>query len=187
MSESKGAPCIANEYGHRLYGSKFRFHNLPDPFGEVATLRHQIATAQAENEALMLQCERFEKVITRSRERNQAMEAENEALRARVAELSEKSDRLSYAIVHSLTDKQQDRFARQFAELQDTIAASSSVAWLLSKQAEAVERLISMENYALWYNREFVRVADIKTEAQHLRQQADELERVFPECPYALK
>jgi len=63
MSESKGAPCIANEYGHRLYGSKFRFHNLPDPFGEVATLRHQIATAQAENEALRARVAELEKCV----------------------------------------------------------------------------------------------------------------------------
>jgi predicted nucleic acid-binding Zn-ribbon protein len=96
---------------------------------------------------------------------------------ARVAELSEKSDRLSYAIVHSLTDKQQDRFARQFAELQDAIAASSSVAWLLRKQAEAVEAATNEHEIKSPTDDSKCYSVALRDYAKRLRQQADEAER----------
>lgn len=85
-----------------------------------------------------------------SRIRGLAAEAANEitTLRqqlakseARVAELAAKAHNLSFGIVNSLTDEQQEPFAKQFAELQDCIAAQSSEPFILRKQAEKLEEV----------------------------------------------
>ena len=67
------------------------------------------------------------------------LRAKLEQAEARVAELAAKAHNLSFGIVNSLTDGQQEPFAKQFAELQDCIAAQSSEPYVLRKQAEAVE------------------------------------------------
>lgn len=97
---------------------------------------------------------------------------------ARVADLAAKAHNLSFGIVNSLTDEQQEPFAKQFAELQDCIAAQSSEPYVLRKQAEAVEEIVdadpdgrSEDGAAL------ISVNEIWDYAQSLRQQADEAER----------
>jgi hypothetical protein len=84
---------------------------------------------------------------------------------------------LSFGIVNSLTDEQQEPFAKQFAELQDCIAAQSSEPYVLRKQAEAVE-LLSCEwgHGELTYSGREAKT-ELEAEAQRLRQQADELEQ----------
>lgn len=84
-----------------------------------------------------------------------------------MAELASKAHNLSFGIVNSLTDEQQEPFAKQFAELQDCISAQSSEAYVLRKQAEALESVVGeCEGFDQVWDR-----------AQDLRQQADEAER----------
>ena len=98
--------------------------------------------------------------------------------RARVAELAEKANSLSYGIVMSLTDEQQEPFAKQFAELQNCIAAQSSDPYVLRKQAEALEAMAekirndTRGTNTLW---EMLIVMDV--EAQELREKAEAAER----------
>lgn len=106
---------------------------------------------------------------------------------ARVAELAAKAHNLSFGIVNSLTDEQQEPFAKQFAELQDCVAAQSSEPYVLRKQAEAVEHY--GEALGMWLKdlpgspcASFVEGITSAAEqagrqAQRLRQQADEAER----------
>jgi hypothetical protein len=106
---------------------------------------------------------------------------------ARVADLAAKAHNLSFGIVNSLTDEQQEPFAKQFAELQDCIAAQSSEPYILRKQAEAVEHY--REALGMWLKElpgnpcaSFVEgiissAEQANRHAQRLRQQADEAER----------
>ena len=101
------------------------------------------------------------------------LRAKLEQAEARVAELAAKAHNLSFGIVNSLTDEQQEPFAKQFAELQDCIAAKSSEPYVLRKQAEAVEAIANkLEGMNLMRPDEFLR-----SNAERLRQQADEAER----------
>ena len=53
MSDTqKAVPCITNEYGHRLYGTKFQFHNMPDLMAERDELRARVAELESAVEAL---------------------------------------------------------------------------------------------------------------------------------------
>lgn len=114
-----------------------------------------------------------------------AAQAENEALRARVAELEQL---IQHAQVESgvcmCGDMMKDHnqaSGHSPVDIWDhardkVIESSTSESWLLRKQAEAVDSLLSAEHYALWYNQEFVKICDIETEVQRLRQQASEIE-----------
>ncbi len=65
----------------------------------------------------------------------------------------------------------------------DDTAAKSFDALILRKQADAIDAVKDRCDE----EGSVVSGGDFLEEAQRLRQQADELERVFPECPYALK
>lgn len=95
---------------------------------------------------------------------------------ARCAELCQKADALSFAIVHSLTDEQQVPFTKQFSELQDAIVARPSDAFILRKQAEAVESEAREwgEGEQCYSGRKPHK--ELIAAAQRLRTQADELE-----------
>lgn len=43
--KTKSIPCITNEHGHQLYGTKFQFHNMPDLMNETKDLRQQLEQA----------------------------------------------------------------------------------------------------------------------------------------------
>lgn len=109
-------------------------------------------------------------------------------IEARVAQLAAKAHNLSFGIVSSLTDEQQEPFAKQFAELQDCIASQSSGPYVLRKQAEAVEILRAsiekqyplepfgdLDEYVIAGMKEIYMF--VEKEAQHLRQQAEDAER----------
>lgn len=109
--------------------------------------------------------------ITRLLSSRQAVQADNEALRARVAELEECADAVVYA------DSPGNEWER-IKILKETLDCSQSKAWLLRKQAEAVEEIVdadpdgrSEDGGAL------VAMDTIWDYAQDLRTQAAALER----------
>ena len=103
---------------------------------------------------------------------------------ARVAELAAKTHNLSFGIVNSLTDEQQEPFAKQFAELQDCMAALSSEPYVLRKQAEAVEQCWTDIAEMVFSTEVRTPEGALNQAARHcadyalrLRQQADEAEQ----------
>lgn len=144
--------------------------NLDAKDDEITTLRQQLADAKEENE-------RVRQANIHTMDVFEDMKAAKEKAEALVAELAAKAHNLSFGIVNSLTDEQQEPFAKQFAELQDCIAALSSEPYVLRKQAEAVEAFAKDEGMSWPTTLARGLAAAAKQYAQRLRQQADDAER----------
>jgi hypothetical protein len=105
-------------------------------------------------------------------EYTRALQDAFDRLQAQVAEL--------YSALDNVNERLADGCRLSGDEVDDVEAAllnTGSEAFILRKQAEAVDRLIDASEISLWYNRVFVKVDCIRSVSQHLRNKANNQEQ----------